>query len=142
MTFPIIIDRWSYRPRRRSGPLLHSRPKSVIFPIVTAFWSRLYPPKRFSIVISNGLYIEIINKTHQKRRAYFDKSLLNNIESVFFLENQADRTNFRWRTTPPRRQNCSRWWQLIPHSFSLKTCICVHSLTKRQWRNWSHRILN
>ena len=40
----MTIDRCSRRARRRSGPLLQFNPKSVIWPIVTAFWSRLEPP--------------------------------------------------------------------------------------------------
>jgi len=167
MTFPIIIDRWYLRPRRRSGPLLHSRPKSVIFPIVTAFWSRLAPPKRFQgnnfcfldyklyFNTKSGLLIIIqfiiilyyiaINKiTYQKRRGNFQKLPLNNSRSIFLLEKAADRTNFRWQTTQPRRSSLhksSRWWQLGPHSSSLKTSVYVDGLRKPRWRSWSHRIL-
>ena len=84
--------------------------------------------------------IFIFQKTYQKHKVDFRKSLSNKHRNIFLLDKEAARTNFRWRTTPHQRQIGSRWWQLNPHSSSLKTCIGVDGLRKRWWQNWSHRI--
>ena len=73
-------------------------------------------------VVLNTLFDTIIcTKNYRKRKGYFDKSPSSTDRRPFLLEKEADRSNFHCQTTRPRRQNGSRWWQLNPHSFSLKT---------------------